>query len=64
MPIKDEQKKKNKKSIKSKKLKKTKQKKHIKILKKSTGPIPYYKPKTVKIKPNLNRKKSSQTGLN
>jgi hypothetical protein len=41
-----------------------KQIKSIKILKKSTGSVQFYKPKTEKIKPNPNKKKLNQTGKN
>ena len=37
-------------------------KKQIKILKKPTSSVWFYKPKTEKTKPNPNRKKLSQTG--
>jgi len=61
--------KKIKKSIKSRKLEKkiteksNREKKPIKILKKLTGSVWFYKPETEKTEPNPNRKKQSQTGF-
>ena len=58
--------KKTEKSIKLRKLKKKKkpnsEKKPIRILKKLTGSVQFYKPETEKTEPTPNKKKPSQTG--